>query len=102
MNSYTHYALIQVGHGVYGVGRTPAEARNEAREVLDPPEKADETVPLSSAIAGDLAIVHCTAELAERVRSRGGDILYEHEGIDYIRLPRNDWPLDRSVVTDDA
>ena len=91
MSSYTHYALIQIGHVVLGVGKTPAEARNDARHVLETPDKADETVPLNSAVAGDLAIVHCTGELAARVRSGGGDILYEHDGIDYIRLPEKPW-----------
>jgi hypothetical protein len=91
VNDYTHYALIRIGHAVLGVGKTVAEARNDAHQALDSPEKAEETVPLNSAVAGDLAIVHCTSELAVEVRSHGGDLLYEHDGIDYIRLPEQPW-----------
>lgn len=76
---FTHYALIQTGHCVFGVGVTEDEARESAAEWLDGGEDEANRVPefdgmpalRRSTVDGDLAIVPCTEEFAVHVEAHG-------------------------------
>lgn len=64
----THYAVVQIGYAIFGVGETPDEAQDDAREWLDDPcDDMDE----DSQIIGNLATVECTKKLHDYVVKNG-------------------------------
>jgi len=68
------YAVLQIGHAVYGVGETPDDAVRDAAEWLEQPW---EVVPLREAVYGDLVIVPCSERFAARYEECGGDFRFE-------------------------
>ena len=84
--SNKYYAVYQAGHAVYGVGKTPAEAIEDAREWVDNGETLEsELVERSRANDGDMVVEECSEALFNEVQESGGDIVFsEHE--DIIRL----------------
>ena len=67
------YAVLQIGHDVYGVGKTPNEAIRDAAEWLD---QLGWPVPLSAAVYGDVVVVPCSARFAARYQEDGGGFGY--------------------------
>lgn len=85
---FTHFALIQTGQCVFGVGETAEAARADAVEWVDGGDISN--VPVfrnlgalrTQTVVGDLAIVPCTAAFAARVRENGTQVWDEtNEGI---------------------
>lgn len=66
---FTHYALIQVGHAIFGVGETEDDARDNAREWLDSHDAADLDEPAN--VDGSICCVPCTKALYDRVMENG-------------------------------
>lgn len=77
--TYTHYALLQIGGPIYGVGTTEADARDDAIEWLDPqdPDAAQRALyypdlsACAQAVDGDLVVTRITRALYDRVRHEG-------------------------------
>ncbi len=82
---FTHSALVQLGHVVFGVGSTEQEAREDAAEWLEADEeytgeKIVDAVPCyvrGNHAEGDLVVICCTAALVESVLAHGGNLVWE-------------------------
>jgi hypothetical protein len=66
---FTHYALIQVGHAIYGVGETEDDARDDARQWLDDADDADLDEPVRT--DGSICCVPCSQALYLHVKEFG-------------------------------
>ena len=83
----TRYALISWGGGIWGIGKTPDDARDDARQYLAENGQGDEADdaplhPLTAAkpLIGTLVVVECTEALADAVACNGGDVPYQDTG----------------------
>jgi hypothetical protein len=81
---FTHYAIVQLGHEVFGIGKTLSSARAHAVQSLvwgrDTKRKATSIVngalryAFGQSIEGDVVYAPCTKSLVDLVREEGGGI----------------------------
>lgn len=86
-----YYAIIQEGHGVFGVGESKAEAITSARRLGTPDQIWKALIPQDSAAHGDIIMVACTPELFHHVNVCGfeSEIEYSEDGVaDIERVPK--------------
>lgn len=87
------YALIQVGHTIFGIGDTITAARADAMQWLDGDQTDVSAVPafkslsamFAQTVHGELAIVPCSPALAAHVADYG-TVTYDDSG-EVLRLP---------------
>ena len=73
-----YYAVIQLGHAIFGVGDSKKSAIEEAKYWVDEPETLeDDIAPSADAVDGDLIIAECSQSLHDTVNQQGGDVLFE-------------------------
>lgn len=73
-----YYAVIQLGHAIFGVGDSKKSAIEEAKYWVDEPETLeDDIAPSADAVDGDLIIAECSQSLHDAVNQQGGDVLFE-------------------------
>ena len=78
-----YYAVIQEGHGVFGVGETEAEAISNSRRLGAPNQIRAALVPQDISGHGDIIVTACTAELFHHVNACGfeSEIEYSEDGV---------------------
>ena len=83
----THHAVIQIGHAIFGVGETEADAIEDAREWVDDGDNLEDALAVPhAAVVGDMIVVECSKALHDKVKA-DGTVLYEELGRDAICLP---------------
>lgn len=85
------FAVVQEGHGVFGVGETEAEAIVNALRLGRPDQIRAALVPQDSAGHGDIIVAPCTSELFQHVTDCGfeSEIEYSEDGVvDIDRSPK--------------
>lgn len=84
------YAVVQLGHAVFGVGETQADAIRDAGAVLREFGSEDwKIVSLRAAVDGDLVVVPCTERFADEFREHGGAFTFDVRDGE-ARLPDED------------
>lgn len=86
-----YYAVIQEGHGVYGVGETEDKAISSSSRLGTPGQIWAALVPQDQALHGDILIVECTPALFHQVTAYGFEPEFEYteNGVaDIDRSPR--------------
>jgi len=73
-----HFAVIQEGHGVYGVGATESEAIAACNRLGTPDRVRAALVPQDSAQHGDIVLAECTEDLYHQVTSYGFEPEFEY------------------------
>lgn len=72
------FAVIQEGHGVFGVGETKAEAIINSCRLGTPEQIRAALVPQDDAQHGDILITGCTPELYHQVTNWGFEPEFEY------------------------
>lgn len=80
---FDHYAVIQNGYAIFGVGETEEEAREDAAQWLD---DSKESLKQESGIDGGICCVNCTKSLHDAVKENGTLTWADHN--DGICLPK--------------
>jgi hypothetical protein len=79
------YAVFQQGGPIYGLGRSPSDAEQDAR---DSGAEFDELRHERQAAVGDMVCLPCSDDLAAAVRRDGGNVryCYVHDAITSLDL----------------
>lgn len=72
------FAVIQEGHGVYGVGHTEDEAISGSKRLGTPDQIRAALVPQDNAEHGDIVLGQCTLELYRQVTAFGYESEFEY------------------------
>jgi len=72
------FAVIQEGHGVYGVGQTKEEAISRCNRLGTPTQISAALVPQDEALHGDILVTECTPALFNHVMACGFDSEFEY------------------------
>lgn len=71
------FAIIQEGHGVYGVGQTETEAIASCNRLGTPDSIRAALIPHNDAQHGDIVLVGCTESLYHQVMTYGFEPEFE-------------------------
>ena len=78
-----HYAIVQAGTVVYGVGTTIPEAQADANEWIDGEWTADRVSYQSeyndAKTFDRLVLCECTKRLYDTVKKSGGDVMFDFD-----------------------
>jgi len=72
------FAVIQEGHAVYGVGRSPEDAIISASRLGSPQQIEAALVDLEAAQHGDIVLAECTEKLFDQVMKFGVEWEFEY------------------------
>lgn len=91
-----YHAVIQEGHGVYGVGETEDEAISRCNRLGTPAQIRAALIPLDQAHHGDILITECTPALFNQVMSygSGSEFEYTESGVADIDHSPRMYPVD--------
>lgn len=98
------FAIIQEGHGVFGVGETEDEAINNSMRLGRPEQIRAALVPQDDALHGDILIAECTEELYNHVKAHGfeSEIEYTEDGVADIDHSPRTYSVDMELEGTDA
>lgn len=91
-----YYAVIQEGHGVFGVGLSEDEAIRNSKRLGTPEQIRAALVDLDEAMHGDILITMCTSELYRQVLEGGfeSEIEYTEDGVADVDHTPKSFPVD--------